>query len=128
LEGKGRNHSAAASIREGQSACYLQSCKVQAGERYLGLLWAKADPPDKPGGAYLAIRYRDAQGAWHSRTDLEPQISIPEGQKDWQLLAVMVTVPEGTATLTFMAGVRGQAQGAQALFDEGALYRIPEVK
>lgn len=125
LGGKGRAGSVAASIVNGISACYLQPCKVQTGEKYLCVCWVKADPPDKRCAAWLAIRFREPSGAWHSRTDLEPIVNAAEGQGDWQPVSVLVTVPEGAGILMVMPGVGRQEEGARALFDDVALYRIP---
>jgi hypothetical protein len=124
LGGQGQEGSAAASISRGQSACYLQSHPVQAGEKYLCVCWVKADPPELSCGAYLGIRFRDPKGAWHERRDLEPTVSVAEGQPGWQPLVVMVTAPEGAGSLLVMPGARGQAEGGRALFDNVALYRV----
>jgi len=124
LGGKGRGGTAAASIVNGVSACYLQQCAARPEEKYLCVCWVKADPPDKHCGAWLAVRFRDASGAWHHRNDLEPSVSAAEGQTDWQPVTVMVTIPEGAGSLMVMPGVGKQAEGARALFDDVALYRI----
>jgi len=122
---KGLKDSAAASISNAQSACFLQTLRVSAGEKYLITCWVKPEPAGKHCGAYLAVRFRDEKGAWHQRTDLEPLVSITEDRAEWQPLTVMVTVPEGAGSLVVMLGARGQSEGAEALYDEAAMYRIP---
>jgi len=122
---KGLKDSAAASISNAQSACFLQTLRVSAGEKYLITCWVKPEPAGKHCGAYLAVRFRDEKGAWHQRTDLEPLVSITEDRAEWQPLTVMVTVPEGAGSLVVMLGARGQSEGAEALYDEAAVHRIP---
>ena len=125
LGGKGRNDSAAASIANAQSTCYLQTHKCSPGEKYLAVCWMKADPQDLTSGAKFGIRFRDEKGAWHERRDLEPSVTIAEAIPGWQPIVVLVTVPEGAASLLLMPGAGGQPEGARVLFDDAALYKLP---
>lgn len=126
LGGRGRNGSAAASITDSASSTLLQGQRVTPGERYLCVAWTRADPPDLTAAAKLSIRFRDEQGAWHPRRDLEPIVTAVEGIADWQPLVLLVEIPEGAGTLMVMPGAQRQAEGARALFDHVALYRLPE--
>ncbi len=128
LGGKGHTGSAAATISGGVSSCYLQSCAVTAGRKYLCVCWAAGVPSGKASGAKLGIRYRDPAGAWHKRQDLEPTIHLGGADGAWQPLAMMVTVPEGAAGLLVMPGAAAQDAGAMALFDDVALYDVTELK
>jgi len=126
LGGKGRNGSAAASIVQGRSSCYLQTCPVKAGEKYLCVCWAKGEPKDLRSGGNLGIRFRDEKGGWHGRRDLEPTVGMVEGLEDWQPLVLLVTIPEGAESLVVMPGGRSQDDGARVLYDDIALYRVTE--
>lgn len=125
IAGKGIDGSVAAAIQETGSACFLQSIKVTAGERYLCLAWVKSEPPKLHSGVALGIRYNTTKGGWHPRRDLEPLTHPPAGLAGWQLLALAVTVPEDAGRLIVMPSAKGQDPGATALFDNIALYRLP---
>jgi hypothetical protein len=124
LAGQGQDGSAAAAISGAESACYLQGHDVKPGERYLCICWVKPGAEDPVSGARLSIRFRQPDGAWHPKRDVEPTINAVEGQTDWQPLALITTVPEGAGSLVVMLGAGGQAEGAQALFDGVALYGL----
>ncbi len=122
--GVGKRDSAAASISNGASTCYIQSHGVKAGEKYLCVGWAKGDPATSTCGGQFGIRYRDEKGAWHPRRDLEPSVRVAEGTEGWQPLVLFAEIPEGTGSLLVMPGAKSQDEGARVLFDDIALYRI----
>ena len=72
------------------------------------------------------MRLRDTTGAWHKRRDLEPSVVMAEGQAGWQPLVVLITAPEGTGSIIVMPGASGQADGARVLFDNVAVYKLPQ--
>ncbi len=125
LPGKGRHGTAGASIAKASSACYLQNVPVNPGERYVCLAWAKREPSNLRGNAKLAVRFRQKNGGWHPRTDIEPDVVALEGKDGWQLLTLMVNVPEGAGAVVVMLTASDQPDGATALFDDAALYRLP---
>ncbi|NQT52967.1 hypothetical protein HQ576_12995, partial [bacterium] len=125
LGGEGQGRSAAASIAAAASACYLQTVKARPGETYLCICWVKRGAAELHCGGKLTVRLRDERGGWHKRRDLEPSVTMVEAQPGWQPLAVLVTVPEGAGSLIVMPGASHQAEGAQAIFDNVALYRLP---
>ena len=112
-----------ATSASGQSAAYLQTVPVKAGERYLVVVWTCGGPAGQTAGARLLVRYRTPTG-WSPREDVEPVVEArPLG--DWQPLMVAVTVPEGATTMVVMPAVNGQPAGTRALFDDAAAYRLP---
>ena len=123
--GKGRGGSAAASISGAASACFLNSSKAQPGETYLCICWLRCAPAGLRAGPKLSIRFRTPNGAWHKRRDLEPTVTGVEGETGWQPLVLRVEVPEGAGSLLLMPGAGAQEEGAAALFDDIALYRLP---
>lgn len=125
LPGQGRDGSTAVGISGQSSAVYLQNLAVRPGERYLVHCWTRGDPAGADSGATLSVRFRDATGHWHPRRDLEPQVDCLAGSRGWQPLVLAVTVPEGAGMLVVMPGVREQAPGVRALFDDVAAYRLP---
>lgn len=126
LGGEGQGRSAAASIAAAESACYLQTVKARPGETYLCIGWVKGGAAELYCGGKLTVRLRDEKGGWHKRRDLEPSVAMVEGQAGWQPLAVLVNVPEGAGSLIVMLGASHQTEGAQATFDNVALYKLPE--
>jgi hypothetical protein len=125
LPGKGCHESAAASIRNAGSACFLQNVPVRPGERYVCIAWAKIEPENLSANAKLAIRYRQKGGGWYPRQDAEPLVTALEGQAGWQLLTLVAKIPEGVSTLVVMLSANDQAEGAAALFDDVSLYKLP---
>jgi hypothetical protein len=71
------------------------------------------------------VRFRQADGSWHSREDLEAKVEPTPDQRGWQPLVIPVTIPDGAAEMMVMPGAGGQATGATALFDDLAAYRLP---
>ena len=126
VAGGGRGGSAGAGIADADSACYLQSCNVKPGEEYYCLAWVRGAPVDLRAGAKLSVRYRTGSGAWHPRRDVEPSIEAAPGQEGWQPLVLLATIPEDAAQLVVMLGGAGQEEGARAVFDDVALYKLPE--
>lgn len=124
LRGKGRGASLAASLTDVTSGTYLQTVPVQPGERYLVMSWAKSDPEGSDGGATLTVRFRQPSGAWHDREDLEPSTRIVTGLNDWQPLLLLVTIPEGAGSMVIMPGASRQGEGATALHDDVAVYKL----
>ena len=70
------------------------------------------------------MRFRQPNGAWHARNDLEPSTRIVEGLDDWQPLLLLVTIPEGAGSMVIMPGASRQAEGATALHDDVAVYKL----
>jgi len=124
LPGKGRNGSLAAALIGVTSGTYLQTLPVQPGERYLVMSWAKSDPEGSDGGATLTVRFRQPDGKWHERQDLEPSTRIVTGLNDWQPLLLLATIPEGAGGMVIMPGASRQAEGATALHDDVAVYKL----
>ena len=124
LRGKGRGDSLAASLTGVTSGTYLQTVPAQPGERYLVMSWAKSDPEGGDGGATLTVRFRQPSGAWHDRQDLEPSTRIVTGLNDWQPLLLLVTIPEGAGSMVIMPGASRQGEGATALHDDVAVYKL----
>lgn len=121
IGGKGRNGSVAAAITGADSGVFIQDHKVRPGEKYLVIAWAKPEPAAEPYGVTLSVRFRDENGAWHARRDLEPTVTA--AGENWQPLVVLVTVPEGTGSLLVMPGASGQGEDARVLFDDVGLFR-----
>jgi len=124
LAGQGRNGSLAASLTATTSGTYLQTVPAQPGERYLVMSWARSAPAGSDGGATLTVRFRQPNGAWHARNDLEPSTRIVEGLDDWQPLLLLVTIPDGAGGMVIMPGASRQAEGATALHDDVAVYKL----
>lgn len=124
LPGKGRNGSVAASLQGVTSGVYLQSIPVQPGERYLVVSWAKSEPEGGESGAMLSVRFRKPDGQWHERHDLEPSTQIVPGLSDWQPLLLYVEIPEGAQYMIVMPGASHQSEGAIALHDDVAVYKL----
>ncbi|MCE5241433.1 DUF4838 domain-containing protein [bacterium] len=122
--GKGRNGTMAAGLTGTTSGTYLQTLPVKPGERYLVVSWAKSDPEDSDSGATLSVRFRQPNGAWHERNDLEPSTRIVPGLSDWQPLLLLVTIPDGAGGMVIMPGASRQAEGATALHDDVAVYKL----
>jgi hypothetical protein len=125
LPGKGCHESASASISNAGSACFLQNIPVNAGERYVCIAWAKLEPQNLLTNAKLVVRFRQKGGGWYPRQDAEPLVTALEGQGGWQLLTLVAKIPEGAGTLVLMLTANDQAEGATALFDDAAVYRLP---
>jgi len=123
--GEGRSDTTAAGIAGGSSACYLQKVDVRPGQRYLCLLWVKQGHPDEDGVASLGVRWQTSADEWHPRSDLESKVDLPEPGPDWQLLALATTVPDGAGRLVFMLSAKYQKPGVRVLFDDAALYLLP---
>ena len=119
---KKANH--AGRITESDSACFLQSIKVMEGESYLCQLKAKRLPDDGNANISLTIRWRTPTGEWHSDGSTDKSVALPPKARGWQPLFLCVDVPKGAGYLVFMCSVIGQAEGAAALFDDTAVYRI----
>ena len=124
--GRGRGGSVAASITGAESACFLNTCKAQPGEVYLCVCWLRCDPPRLQAGPRLSIRFRTPDGAWHKRSDFEPTVNGVEGEAGWQPVVLRVQVPEGAGSVLVMPGAGSQEEGAAVLFDDIALYRLPD--
>lgn len=124
--GKGRSGSTAVGISEAGSACYLQTVGVEPGQRYLCSVWARQEKPGADGAASLGIRWRTPEGAWHERRELEPSVALSESGSDWQLLGLVAAVPEGAGQLVFMLRAGYQEPEAAVLFDDAALYVLPQ--
>jgi hypothetical protein len=124
-KGGGRGGSNAASISRAESACYLQAIDVRPGQRYLCTAYAKAVPHGEDSGASMGVRFQNADGAWHPRRDLEPRVQTVPGQ-DWQSLILFVTVPEDAGRLVILLSAKAQPEGSSVLFDDVALYQLPE--
>jgi hypothetical protein len=125
LPGKGCHESAAATISNAGSACFLQNIPVNPGERYVCIAWTKLEPENLLTNAKLVVRFRQKGGGWYARQDAEPLVTALEGQGGWQLLALVAKIPEGVGTLVVMLTANDQAEGATALFDDVALYKLP---
>jgi len=122
---KGQDGSAAASIAGADSACYMQTVAARPGQKYLCTCWLRAERPGLDCGGRLSVRFRDGRGGWHARGDLEPSLTMVEGQRDWQPLTLLVEVPDGAASFVVMLGAGNQAKGTSVLFDNAAVYLLP---
>ena len=49
-----------------------------------------------------------------------------EGEAGWQPVVLRVQVPEGAGSVLVMPGAGSQEEGAAVLFDDIALYRLPD--
>jgi hypothetical protein len=123
--GQGRSGSTAATITHGGSAVYLQSVPAKAGERFLVRAWVRGTPEGQPFGGALAVRLRDAKGAWHSRADMEVEVEPQADQSGWQPLLLAVTCPPDTGHIVVMLSGRGQGEGVTAYYDDVEVYRLP---
>lgn len=121
----GRSGAAARISGAKSSAVFLQPRRVEAGQRYLYLAYVRDDVKPSERCGYLSIRFQTPSGAWHPRSDLEPQIyAVPH--PGWQPLALLVKVPEGAGRIVPMLGARQQTEGRAVLFDDAGLYRLPD--
>ncbi len=123
--GKGRNGSVAAGISGANSACYLQTIPVEAGQRYAGSVYAKAQPKESACDAGLAVRWRTAADEWLERREFEPSAIATVSGRRWRRLSLLATVPEGAATLVFMPKTTKQDEGTGVLFDDATLSLLP---
>ncbi len=122
---EGHDGKLAASIADASSAAYLQSVKVAEGERYLCQLWAKREPADGTGTVQLGVRWRTPEGSWYPDSSHDRSVQLQSGLEGWQPLYVLAEAPEDASTLVFMCSTSGQQEGTVAVFDDGAVYRIP---
>ncbi len=121
----GRDGTAAACITNAHSgAVFLQRVDVQPGERYLCVAYARAVPEGRDGKGYLVARFQTPRGAWHPRSDLEPQVYMTAAG-GWQPLLMLAAIPEGAGRLVFMVGAKAQPEGVTVAFDDAGLYRLP---
>lgn len=123
--GIGRHRSAAARIAGGAGGVYLQTLPVKPGERYLCLVWARYEGPVQSRAGIFGVRFRTPTGAWHPRRDLEPQLDLSPSPK-WQPLILVVKTPKGATSLVLLLGSTALTNGGAVVFDEAAVYRIPE--
>lgn len=124
LPGKGRNGSTAAALTGVTNGVYLQVLPVKPGERYLVVSFGKSDPQGSQSGTSLAVRFRQPDGSWYPRTDVEPSTEIAPGVSDWQPLLLVVEIPEGVGSMVIMPCASNQAAGATALHDDVAAYKL----
>jgi len=122
---KGQDGSIAATITGAESACFTQRIPARPGQRYLCLVWVKADPQAGEGRARLTVRFRDTNGRWHKDRDSEPSATVRPSNAGWQPLAVLVHTPTDTAALVVMLSAAGQGISETLLLDNAALYPLP---
>ncbi len=115
----------AASLAGAESAVYIQNVDVKPGERYLCVAWAKGHAASGTAGN-LTVRHRTPDGAWSQRGDLEKSVDAVDCQEQWRPLVIFQTVPEGVGKLVIMLGAARQQAGDEILFDDIALYRLPD--
>ncbi|MCP4639403.1 MAG: hypothetical protein GY851_03170, partial [bacterium] len=126
--GKGVDDSVAAGIEAADSACYLQSIEVEPGQRYMCSVRARRWHAGMDAVGRLAVRWRTADGSWHSRRDLEPSTTLQGSDSQWQPMALIAEVPEGATTLVLMLSALYLDEESAVLFDNAAVYRLPDGK
>ena len=123
--GEGRKGSTAAGIGYADSASYLQSIPVKSGQRYVCAAYAKARSNEALSNAGLTVRWQTAEGEWHDRRDLEPEVSMAVPGRRWRRLTLIANVPEGAGKLVFLLKATGQEKGTGVLFDDAVLSLLP---
>ena len=124
---EGMGGKGAAVIAGADSAAYLQSVRVKAGDRMVCMGRVRlVRGAESSATARFSFRFRNAAGKWHKRRDLEGSLQADAGRSDWQDLAIVVEVPAGATALLVMPGATGQKPGDLALFDDFRVYRIPK--
>jgi hypothetical protein len=123
-EEAGRHRTAAGSLSRAHSASFYQRHEVKPGERYLCTVWVNSRPVNTDAYGYLSVRFQKPDGSWHSRGDLEPQLSMV-AQAGWQPLMVVVRIPEGAGNVVLLIGAKDQRDDVTVLFDDAGLYRLP---
>ncbi len=124
-KGDGRGGSKCVAIANADSACYLQKVPVEAGQRFLCVVWARREHAEDSSAIRLAVRWQTPDGAWYPKHDVEPGVSLRQAGTNWQPMALVASVPEGAATLVLQLSVSAQGDKARALFDDAAVHLIP---
>jgi hypothetical protein len=104
--------------------CFLQSCKVAAGECYAVRTACKLHGS---GTAWLRVRWQTAEGRWTAEG--QDRLFYAEAtQHSWQELFGVVEVPERAARLVVLLSVSGQDTSEDTVwFDDVELYRLSEL-
>lgn len=123
--GAGRTGSTMEVTHAKSGSVLLQSHDVTAGQKCLCVAYAAGSSDQEAARGYLAVRFQTASGEWHPRRDMEPQVYMVS-QQGWQPLALLVKVPEGAGRLVLMVGAKEQPMDSAVLFDDIAMYQLPD--
>lgn len=123
--GAGRTGAAALVAEAKSSSVLLQTHEVKPGQRYLCVAYALSTPESEDPRGLLSIRFQTPAGQWHPRRDAEPQVYMVP-QHGWQPLVLIAKAPEGAGRLVLMVGAKAQPPDSAVLFDDVALYRLPD--
>ncbi len=119
----GRSEPRCARIAGAKLSTFIASIPVQPGERYYTSIWVRSIGSEEQ-TARLAIKWKDADGAW-ARRDANVDVSASGGGEGWQLLASVVEVPDGAGRLLIMPRALNQQEGDVVLFDDARAIRLP---
>ncbi|MCK5802000.1 MAG: DUF4838 domain-containing protein [Lentisphaeria bacterium] len=102
-----RRGSSAAALSAGTGGCFIASIEVKSGAKYFGSVWLRAGSSEAATKSNLTLKFKDADGKLmdrDARKRLQYEKIFGVATKEWQRLAVCVTVPKGAETLCVMLG------------------------
>jgi hypothetical protein len=118
-ESKGFHVSGIAAGKKPTRSDLLQVIPVEAGKRYLGIVWVKLDDPSYASGTSLMLRFRDKNGWYDGEGEYQSATAAPTDK--WQKIMIVATVPEGATAVTWHL----EANKTSAVFDDAAFYKLP---
>ncbi|MEA3403528.1 MAG: DUF4838 domain-containing protein [Armatimonadota bacterium] len=120
----GRTEPRCGRISGARLSTFIASIPVQPGERYYTCIWVRSTGSDQQ-SPRLAIKWQAAEGGW-VRADSAVTVSGEGGAGRWQLLGVVVEVPEGAGRLIMLPRAADQQEGDVVLFDDARVIRLPD--
>jgi len=120
----GRTGPRCAKITGAKLATFIANVPVTPGERYYASIWAKSIGSEEQ-TPRLEVKWQAPEGGWVA-AHANAAASGVGGSGGWQLLSVVVEVPEGAGRLIMLPRALDQEEGDVVLLDDARVIRLPD--